>query len=289
MHGGIMEKTMAGEPLSIQDYLRASSDASSRTRAAMIAIAVASIVSFAAILHTMQGRWMHERILAASDIRSPYVARELGPYPVKIGSSDEIYAEQVKEYEGRYAALYGALVKTDIDNFIVSVPIIGFTFDVNDLDILGAVGFIAILTLYKFFLARELENLNLSFREAKSLGMPELQKFYTLLSMSQVFTVPKSSFKITSRFSSIIPKLVAWLPALILAIIEIDDLSTFSIGTSINNLHSWVAVISGTLGFIFSVILAIRVTFLRIEMDKVWRITWEDIEAWVAASDAKNE
>ncbi|HEX3747677.1 MAG TPA: hypothetical protein VHW09_27265 [Bryobacteraceae bacterium] len=273
----------AREPLDIQDYLEASSDASSRTRAALLALIVASIVAFAAVLHTMQGRWMHERILAAQNIRSSYVAKELGPYPERRGLSADEYGERVRHYEHRYLGLCDALVKTDIENFIVSAPFIGFTFDVNDLDVLGAVGLFVVLLVYRFFLARELENLKLSFRAAKALGMAELDKFYILLSMRQVFTTPQSDFKSPSRFRSITHKILIWMPVAVLGVIEYDDCISFDIGADINNIHSVTGVSCGALGLIFSIWISSAVTARLFQMDKIWLDCRHEIEAWKKA------
>jgi len=223
---------------------------------------------------------MHQRILAASDIHSPYVVKQLGPYPEAKKPADPDFASREKWYEHRYLDLCESLEKTDVDNFIIRAPFLGFTFDVNDLGIIASIGFLMILTLYRFFLARELENLGLSFNEAKSMGFAELYKFYTLLMMRQVFTIPQSDNKSPSYFRQHVPKMLTWLPVLILVLIVVDDLSTFSIGTDINNLHAVLSVGCGIFGTAWCIWLALTITLRLRTMDRTWSSCWTELQEW---------
>jgi hypothetical protein len=81
----------------------------------------------------------------------------------------------------------------------VTVPFLGFTFDVNDLSVLGGMSFLLILGWFYFSLRREELNIALLFQQHKGQALKEV---YTLASMTQVFTVtpkahgPENKFKI---------------------------------------------------------------------------------------------
>src|SRR5206468_12598531 len=68
----------------------------------------------------------------------------------------------------RYLEFWAAVARTYVDNsWVIRVPFFGFSFDVNDLGLLGGIGFLTILVCLRFCLSRELNNLRLSFDVAR--------------------------------------------------------------------------------------------------------------------------
>ena len=128
------------------------------------------------------------------------------------------YERSLAAYHGRYRSLWDAIARTYVDNsWIIRVPFLGFSFDVNDLGLLGGTGLLVVLVCYRFFLTREVDNLRLSFEEARRIGKAELEEFYKLLAMRQVFTVPLTPNIRRTRFLVFTPKLICWFPVAVLS------------------------------------------------------------------------
>jgi hypothetical protein len=263
------------EPLDIQDYLDASSDASKRTRTITIILVIASVVLLAGWLNSLQDHWMQKRMINLRDINGEYVASKLGPPPSRedprYKNGNESFKHDMELYEQRYKDLCQAVERAYVDNsLVVRVPFLGFTFDVNDLGLLGGIGFLVILTCYRFFLSREVDNLRLSFEEAKRLGSGELEKFYILLAMRQVFTIPTSTHIKRTRFLVIAPKLITWSPLIVYLLVTVNDWRTQGIGISLDKFRFWSLFSFEVVTTVCIAILSITVTQRLIRMDKIW-------------------
>ena len=272
--------TKGRQPLDIQDFLEASSDASKRTRTMIIAMLVACVLTFAALLNSIQTQWLHLRMRAVGDINSPYVESKLGRAPSPASLDRHLYEE-------RYIRLCDALEKAYVDaSFVIRVPFFGISFDVNDLGLFGSAGFFLILTCYRFFLSRELDNLHMSFAAARSIGVTELNRFYQLLSMRQVFTIPSTPY--TTRhtfplpFRRVVSKLITFFPlALLVAVIWNDNKTRFILaylGPEAESHFRW------NLGFELTLMtgiawLSIAITRRLKLMDDLWEETWKEINA----------
>jgi hypothetical protein len=270
---------MSIEPLGIRDYLEASTDASKRTRTITIVLAVASVLAFTALLNSLQSQWMHRRMLKLGDINGSYVASKLGAIPERSKYSDEqIYNHDVTLYESRYKELCAAVERAYVESsFVVRVPFLGFAFDVNDLGLIGGIGFLVVLGCYRFFLSREVDNLKLSFEAAKQIGEQEVEVFYTLLAMRQVFTVPQTRHITRSFFLMSAPKLLTWLPLLIYAAIAVNDFCTAWIGQGLQDVRYRILVISEGAFVLVLVWLSYSVSLRLRRMDGVWDEWWNHI------------
>lgn len=267
---------MPTDPLGIRDYLEASTDASTRTRTITIVLAVASILAATALLNSLQSQWMHGRMLRLGDLHSDYAKSKLGPYPEKSPSiSDEAYKHAVQLYETRYLDLCSAVEKAYVDaSFSVRAPFLGFVFDVNDLGLVSGIGFLVILGCYRFFLSREIDNLRLSFQQAKNIGEREVREFYVLLAMRQVFTVPQTEYINRSLFLSIAPKLLTWCPLLVYVSITVHDFLTANIGGNINRTRNEILLVSEIVFSFLLLWLSYSVTTRLLRMDQEWDKWW---------------
>jgi hypothetical protein len=255
---------MRDQSLSIEDYLDATSDASKRTRIIMVSIVVASVLTFAGFLNSLEHNWMLQRIQAAAVTDSPYVRKK---FP---NVSDPKVFE--KDQEVFFKSLMDSYV---INTYTIRVPFFGVTFDVNDLGLIGGVSFIVLLLLFRFSLGRELDNLILSFEEAKQ--VKELPVFYNLLAMRQVLTVPPTSRREAVAMIMIIPKLLSFLPLMVLSIVIAHDFLTYDVGASINVVHTVLLYIFTAMLWAFVLIESISCLTVWLKIDAAWRKYWGEV------------
>ncbi len=276
-----MDTMSPRQPLDIEDYLEASSDASARSRNMVLLLMVASILAFAGLLNSLQNQWMAERIERLGDPKGEYTQSWLGAYPAaKNYKSPEDYSKAVDLYEKRYLDFCNSIQKAYVDNSLtIRVPVLGFSFDVNDLALLSGIGFIVILSCYRFFLSREIDNIRVSFAEAKSEGLNKLEEFYRLLAMRQVFTVPIGQYINRTPFLRLVPKAISWLPLLVLLAVMGNDAQTLWVAHELGWSH-FLVNFSCTLAcalILFFLCLSVTVRLLR--MDRIWENCWLYIEA----------
>ena len=270
---------MANEPLGIRDYLDASTDAAKRTRTITIVLVVASVLAFMALLNSLQSQWMHRRMLKIGKMRDSYVVSKLGDYPKQTDFSDErSYTHEVELYEHRYKELCAAVERAYVESsFVVRVPFLGFAFDVNDLGLIAGIGFIVILSCNRFFLSREVDNLRLSYEAAKRIGETEVEEFYILLAMRQVFTVPQTERIKRTFFLMGAPKLLTWLPLVIYSAVTWNDHKTKMIGDSLEKTRYQVLQNSEIFVLFILAWLCYSVTLRLLRMDAVWDEWWKHI------------
>jgi len=255
-------------PLDIQDYLDATSEASLRARTVSFLIVAASIVVFAGLLNSLQSSWMLTRIQMLNHADHPYVMRKIGEKPKEAGP-------EYDSYQKRYESLYSAYARSYVENtFAIRVPFFGFTFDVNDLGLLGGLALLILLTILRFCLSREINNLDLSFPEANRIG--QLKELYMLLAMRQVLTVPQTSKFKPKRFLIAIPKVLCFLPVIVHTSVTVHDALTIDMFKD-----SWHAMIVMVSDFVLLVAIGI-VTFMVItrlmRIDLIWASCWRAIE-----------
>jgi hypothetical protein len=274
----------------IQDYLDACGEAAKRTRNVIIVLVIATVLVFAALLNSQQANWMHRRLITMGDIHSSYVESKLGPYP-QLGNfkDDAAYKDAVTAYDRRYSDLWGAVVRTYVDtSLVIRVPFFGFSFDVNDLGLLGGVGFVIILVCLRFCLTREVNNLRLSFDQARQTSGEELREFYTLLAMRQVFTVPITEHIIRSRFLVITPKLIAWSSVAVYALVTYNDATTASIGRALADSRLRFLISFEGLVLVVLILLANGVAQRLLRTDRIWDECWDEIRRKQLPSTSAN-
>lgn len=254
--------------LDIQDYLDATSDSSLRTRTVSFLIVVASLVVFAGLLNSLQSSWMLTRIQMLNDPNHPYIIGKIGEAPKE---NTPAYGS----YQKRYESLYSAYARSYVENtFAIRVPFFGFTFDVNDLGLLGGLALLILLTILRFCLSREINNLELSFFEASRIK--KLKELYILLAMRQVLTVPQTSRFQAKGFLIAIPKVLCFLPVIVHTSVTVHDALTIDMFRD-----SWHAMIVMVSDFVLLVAIAI-VTFMVItrlmRIDLIWSNCWNDVQ-----------
>ncbi|HET8799320.1 MAG TPA: hypothetical protein VFO89_16645 [Thermoanaerobaculia bacterium] len=271
---------MRDKSLEMQDYLDASGDASKRTRNIHFVMVIASVLIFAGLVNSLRSSWMLARLQASNDIDSPYVVSKIGKPP----AGPSVTPEAIKSYEARYQEYYAALVVAYVENsFVIRVPVFGFTVDANDLGLIGGIGFVIILTVFLYSVTREVDNLSISFRVAEKLGREELSRFYDLLAMRQVFTVPldetRPDARDRSRFALWIPKAFCFAPLAVHLGVTVHDILTADIGHQLSNTHTTVLFLCEFFIALILFALTIRIVARLQQLDTIWTDNWAKIRA----------
>lgn len=248
---------MQRSSMSLRDYLEAASEASKRTRVIIITIAVASVLTFAGFLNSLDNSWMLQRVVKIADPGSNYMPTK---FP-EIG--DVVHREALRK------ELLTAGVRSYFENtYSIRVPFFGITFDVNDLGLIGGLGFAILLILFRLSLARELDNLTLLFEEAKS--DKDLPTFYNLLAMRQVLSTPPLLGKEVSKTFRIIPKVIPVLPTFMLTIILANDIRTYHLGAALSLPHTICLYIMVSAIWTLSLVLTISCLGVWQNIDATW-------------------
>jgi hypothetical protein len=266
--------------LDIEDYLEATGEASARSRNMVLFVAVASILAFAGLLNSLQSQWMLGRVQKLNDEKGDYAVSKLGQYPAETGYKRlEDYKKAIANYEYRYQQLCSAIERAYVENAMtIRVPVLGFAFDVNDLGLLSGLGFAIILSCYRFFLSREVDNLRVSFAEAEDGGTHILDEYYRLLAMRQVFTVPMGEHVKRSFFLRVVPKAIAWLPLTVLLAVIGNDLHTLWIARELGWGHFVVNFAFTLLCIVVLIPLCISISVRLVRMDRIWLMCWQYLE-----------
>jgi hypothetical protein len=259
----------------LRDFIDAAVDSSRRTRTLITVLVVACVLAFAGYLNSLQSAWMLQRVQIASDPANQYVAQKLGTQP----SLDD----------PRYDALYGALVKSYVDNAMsVEVPFFGVSFDINDLGLLSGIGFVTVLVLLRFSLRSEIASLRLVFKAASRTikgDSAQLESVYDLLASRQVFTVPHVQDErmhwVTRRpwVLRAMPKLTCFLPLVVYSMVAINDYQSQNIANAINPLHTRILLIYTGVLWVAIGVLSTWCYMRLAQIDRIWDEYWAQIKS----------
>jgi hypothetical protein len=269
-----LEPTTAGDQpkeddsLDIQDYLDASGDASKRTRSVHFILVIASVLVLAGLINSLQHSWMLARIKASNSPTAPYVVSKIGPPPTNPTENENV------AYQNRYREFYAALMRTYVDtHYIVRVPVFGFTVDANDLGMLGGIGFIVIMVVFRFCVSREVDNIVLSFKAAGRLG--KSVQFYHLLAMRQVFTVPNDGEIKRGALLLWVPKAFCFAPLIVHLSVAGHDVLTAVVGHQLSDIRTRILFACEAVVAIVLVALTYQVVSRLRKLDRIWNDEWE--------------
>ena len=232
----------------------------------MYTIIITSVLLFSALVNSLQTHWMRQRLARANDPNSEYVSSFVGP-PAQANSP------QGEARNERYKQFYSTLLRAYGDNsYVVRVPLLGVTFDVNDLGLIGGVTLVILLLTMRFVLSREGENLRLAFREAASLG--QVEAFYRLLAMRQVLTVPPGTAIDRTWLVRWTPKVFIGLPLFVQVCVTTHDVWTASIGFQVTWSRTCLLLLSEI--FLLGCIIVLTWIAVRqlVAVDSMWEDEW---------------
>jgi len=287
----------------LQHYMDATKESTDRTRKILLIMIVASILIATACWNTRASGWVNSRLAMAKAVedilvkQDPQTVLASVPTPSPVLSiapgQEDLYknAEKIIKNTGRtpnqakQGLLWAQKVRTEQLSQI-QVPILGISFDVDDLGLLGGVTFIVMLMWVNYSLWHQSNNLKLAFSFARQLT-PEkeyplwLYHAYQSLAMRQVLSIPPRPATIKAKDPDVrklwIRKLSKSLYALPFAVqlaVVLHDWFTADLGTELNWWATWTVLIAGS---VFLVIIGV----LTVTCFGRWK---ETFETWQSAS-----
>lgn len=266
--------------ISLDEYIKALGASSQRSRSALLATVIASVLVFAALWNSLHFSWVMQRLDAARDARRVLAAQPSIPtdalrqhlqWPTPrlqraMALIDLREARTAEELATEVAALERL---RDEKLRFVAVPFFGVGFDVNDLGLIGGLSLAILLFIFFYCLRREHANLQVAFDEARARG--QLPETYTLLAMSQVFTLPPGAAD--DKDASVwrpFAKVLYCLPLVLQAGVLVNDAFTFHVGATVS-LFSATLTLSCGLTLLF-LILLLTVVSMRLaqRIDALW-------------------
>jgi hypothetical protein len=250
----------------LHDFAEAAHESSRRTRTLLVVLVVACVLALVGFLNSLESGWMLQCVRAASDPAGQYVGQKLD-FPSELNP-------QARD------ALQGAIIRAYIDNAMtVRVPFFGVAFDVNDLGLLGGLGFVTILMLLRFSLRTEIASLRIAFKAAarEAEGDPlRLEAFYDLLAMQQVLTMPRMRDPRTGwavgrpRLLRAVPKLICFLPVVVYTMVALNDYRSQHVANVIDQPHTRILLAYTGVLWIVIVLLAAWCFARLLRIDRIW-------------------
>ncbi|HUM51547.1 MAG TPA: hypothetical protein PK431_07005 [Chitinophagales bacterium] len=260
---------------SIHKICETSNTTSSSTRSVLYVLVVINLMAIVGVLNTHPYDWSTERINGLMDNIHAAKIQTLGLSDTSIESNQ---LEKLK------LELHDE-IRREIDNFkTVNIPILGNTFDVNNLALVSGLTFSILLIVLKFTLSRETNNLKIAFNSITeryvdaaneedfkdylkpftalerehslmSINYVRRQHHYNFLSMNEIFSLPPLKYTQNDYSRSIRKSLqkLFWFPFVIFAIVFFNDLLTLKIGLKVSPIHT---IISLGFSIFFGVIIA---------------------------------
>lgn len=167
----------------------------------------------------------------------------------------------------------------------VGVPVLGISFDVNDLSAIAGLTFAILLSWFYFNLRRQLKNLQWMFfvaRNTKHNDRSYLGATYHLLSMTQVLAIPPESSADSRNVSFIrrvsrLPTMIMWTAPLTLMFVLIDDITTLGTTDYLSRLVNRAETAVAIYLFIYVVYRTIKCFELIGETDHEWVTAYNEI------------
>lgn len=284
----------------LRQYLDAARESSTRTRQILLLMIIASILVFSAYWNSRTGGWMNNRLDQA--------VKEVDYFRTKERQTSEGLAKSIDsetppvEERNRQAeklSLRGDQLRAeDRLNWLqkiraeqvgqIQVPVIGISFDVNDLGMLGGFAFVVLLIWVNYSLWHHSTNLRLAFDFARDLqkkNEPRLLYYtYQNLAMRQVLTIPprpasdrtpeKDKIKLWIQNIS---KLLYALPLAVHTTVFLHDLSTIDIGKSISDTATKNVIITGAIFLFLILLLTIVCFFIWTRTYKTWETVADEV------------
>jgi hypothetical protein len=283
-------------------FLQKVDNASKNVRYIVVLIALASIVSSIGVWNSREKSWQGRRIqfyeyqIKWHDCFLNKNSEDslLDTYRTDPESIEKYF--QIKSYylEHSYSKemLNQLLVNLKTSNFnnifLVNVPIVGTSFDINDIGIVSGLTFIIALMVLLYslmFKYNQIKNSFEVFRESRD--QIDYKKFLKLLLINQVLTVDR--YKVgeiaAGKFGlekiirlRCLPLSLYMVPFITHTFIFIFDVCTFRIGIILGQTYSlWVCIISGFLAFLI-LLITIFIYIQLNSIDKLWKEIYHELK-----------
>jgi hypothetical protein len=276
--------------LKIENYLAEAVESSKRVRKIVFLLMFTSVIAFMSYWNSRGDSWVSKRYSAISEAYRLYAQPDSNRNEnlrVELSSEKEFADTSTKKFlelggldsKTKIEDLKRIFINLNEETYRVRVPILGISFDINDLGLFTGITFTFLLLLCWFAIEREKDNIEVSFRIAKEKNVSK--EVYEYLSMSQVITLPRHFSNGTEelgRFWKILPKTLIFAPALVQFLIMINDLSTFEIGIALNKYTYTISLVA--IDIIFCLIitgLTILYVIRSSKIDQFWNKEFDEI------------
>lgn len=291
----------------LKQYTDAAKDSTNRTRQILLVMIIASILMFAAFWNSRTRGWANSRLAlakATEHILSNQAERKEKPLIEEFKPSqsedaqyrnarDFIHSSPIKTLQQAQDNLFWSQKIRTEQVGQIQVPVLGISFDVNDLGMLGGFTFIVLLIWVNYSLWHQSNNFKLAFDFAKELGDKEtdekrndrtLYHTYQNLAMSQVLTIPPrpASTRPTEpdrpkAWVRKVSKLLYALPWAVQTTVVAHDWKTREIGRLINREATNTVLITGTVFWCLIVILTIMCFYMWRKTYNTWKTVADTI------------
>jgi len=211
-------------------YLNEVNEASKRSRTILYLILIATAIIFAFQWKSLEGSWLENRVLLRRGVinhwnelnnltnKTPASATPYA-YDDWIRDSNTLVRLRAEEPEVTKPELERRLKSLEADFFTTdtfSLPFLHVTFDINDFIFFSALQLFILGIIFLFCLMREEENLNNSYEYFKKPPADNLQSFYDMASMQQVWNLPGKKgnatrlLRLGQVFIFVLPLAVEW-------------------------------------------------------------------------------
>lgn len=278
----------------IQEICETSNNTSGGTRRVLYIAVIVNVLILIAVLNTHKWNWTKSRMeLIAGDIANLKLEKERF-------YTDTIRCNKLADSIRLKENILLAIKRSDIENYdTVKVPILGNAFDINNLGIVAGLTLCILLTIIRFTLIREINNLRIALlaitdrytddsdadKFSKTItekkGKPTAAKqevttskladinfirrqhHYNFLTMNEVFNLPRaevSENKVIHEFLGRAVMRMFYLPLIIYSIVVINDLSTFDLANLLSYKYALVSMMISVLCLVVVFFLARKCT-----------------------------
>lgn len=277
--------------LDLAPYIDATVSSSNRALAVLILIITACILVFSAFWNSRPENWMGSRIGQVHDAIYWWDVEHSNEKPAALtyNSDDERLARGRAYVQNRQITSRTQLEERwkklmDLQTeqvLLFRVPFFGMAFDINDLGVLAGFSFVVLLVGFRFYLLRELFNVSLTFNVAREIN--QLRVCYQRLGMHQVLHVPKmmqppDQGKDPLRdLSDNLPKILFFLPFVLMSLVFIVDLRTVDIGVSLSPIGTTLLIGMDLFFVIYIGILTVSCLAVARKISGIWQETGMEI------------
>jgi hypothetical protein len=283
----------------VKQYIDASLVSAGRARFVLLVMVTASVLALLAMWNSRPGNMTLTRVKVATNAQKFYDPNDkktilpdeqVKPLFTHEGKFDEAAFNSAKHFldtqTDRFADLdhlkhyIEFLERTRVERIVnVSIPFFGSAFDINDLGMFAGVSFFIILLLFRFSLFRELRNVRLVFKQAKT--VEQLELCYNRLTMQQVLTSPPpldmmapgetewgTGLRLRGLFWDNVSRLLFGLPLIAHVLIFLNDWGTYEV----RNVYPSIGIslwVSGVF-LILNALLTVVSLSLSIKLDNTW-------------------
>lgn len=247
-HEDTVKGDKTGTPKSEKDFIQLEvfkklSLASRNVRVILLALITTCILIFAGFWNSIEFGWLESRI-TMHQLQLKWIEHfENNTAPKHLDKKGIITFERCKEYyisenynKQILTSQLENLNKAKIDHVIfIKVPFFGVCFDVNDLGLIGGFSLIILYFVLLYSYVYKRNHLETAFEMIENIKDEDTKvNAYRLISMDQVLTIPRPSFKY-GRILRKVPRMLYYIPIMIFSIVVVNDALTFKSGAILLN------------------------------------------------------